>query len=258
MRTSKGRQVRSIVRAAATSKSTKARVKKVSGAKRNSSRSQSAAPSSRRRAKPKVARPKAAKRPIASTAIPMADIREFAEQAANLYGVYQDTIGGNSELYRTQGGLPATRKTARELITAAYNASLIPDEGRYPVTCLMCYREDVAHQFHTLFDEPCESTAEEIAKLSHAIDNRSHIACICEEDRITLGGFHVNVLYNQREYWYFSGRIANPLKVRIKGPGYIEVSCTGGALVFRGGHISEESPLTLSDSMNRVVGRVTN
>jgi Probable sensor domain DACNV len=187
----------------------------------------------------------------------MADIRDFAKRGADLYGVHQETLRANSELYRTQGGLPATRKAASEFIKAAYNASLIPDEGRYPVTCLMCYREDVALQFHTLFDEPCESTAEEIAKLSHAIDNRSHIACICEKDRITLGGFHVNMLYNQREYGYFSGRIANPLKVRIKGPGYIEVACTGAALVFRGGHISEESPLTLSGSMNRLVARVT-
>src|ERR1022692_4200917 len=95
---------------------------------------------------------------------------------------------------------------------------------------------------HFNFSESRESSAEEIAKLSHAIDNRSHIACICEKDRITLGGFHVNMLYNQREYGYFSERIANPLKVRIKGPGNIEVSCTGVALVFRGGHISEESP----------------
>lgn len=187
----------------------------------------------------------------------MADIREFAERAANMYGVHQDTLRGNNELYLHQGGLPATRMAASEFIKAAYNASLIPDEGRYPVTCLMCYREDVALDFHTLFDKPCEASAEEIAKLSHAIDNRSHIACICREDPIVLGGFHVNMLYNQREYGYFSGRIANPLKVRIKGPGNIEVSCTGVALVFRGGHISEESPLTLSSSMERLVARVT-
>ena len=187
----------------------------------------------------------------------MADIREFAEQAANMYAVHQDTLRGNNELYLYQGGLPATRKAASEFIKAAYNASLIPDEGRYPVTCLMCYREDVALDFHTKFTEPLEASAEEIAKLSHAIDNRSHIACICGEDRITLGGFHVNRLYNQREYGYASGRIANPLKVQIKGPGNIEVFCMGDALVFRGGHISEESPLTLSNSMERLVARVT-
>jgi hypothetical protein len=187
----------------------------------------------------------------------MADIGEFAERAANMYGAHQDTVRGNIELYRHQGGLPATRKTASEFIKAAYNASLIPDEGRYPITCLMCYREDVALQFHTLFSEPREASAEEIAKLSHAIDNRSHIACLCGESRITLCGFHVNMLYNQREYGYFAGRIANPLKVRIKGPGNIEVSCTSVALVFRGGHISEESPLTFSSSMKRLVARIT-
>jgi hypothetical protein len=147
----------------------------------------------------------------------MADVREFADRAADMYAAHQESVRGNSELYRHQGGLPATTKAASELIKAAYNASLIPDEGRYPVTCLMCYREDAVLQFHTRFSEPRESSAEEIAKLSHAIDNRSHIACICVEDRITLNGFHVNTLYNQREYGYFSGRIANPLKVRIKG-----------------------------------------
>jgi len=187
----------------------------------------------------------------------MADIGEFAERAADMYGVHQGSVSGKSELYRHQGGLPASRKVVLEFIKAAYNASLIPDEGRYPVTCLMCYRKDVALQFHTKFSEPRESSAAEIAKLSHAIDNRSHIACICEENRITLGGFHVNMLYNQREYGYFSGRIANPLKVQIKGPGNIEVSCTGVALVFRGGHIFEESPLTLSSSMKRLVTRIT-
>jgi hypothetical protein len=187
----------------------------------------------------------------------MADIGEFAERAAAMYGAHQDTVRGNSELYQRQGELPGTRQAALEFVKAAYYASLIPDEGRYPVTCLMCYRLEIATQFHTLFSERREASAEEIAKLSHAIDNRSHIACICEKDRIMLGGFHVNMLYGLREYGYASERIANPLKVRIKGPGNIEVSCTGAALVFRGGHISEESPLTLSDSMKRLVERVT-
>ncbi len=187
----------------------------------------------------------------------MSDIREFAKRAADMYGVHQDTIRGDSELYRCQGGLPATRQAAAELIKAAYDASLIPDEGRYPTACLMCYRQDAVFQFHILFSEPRESSAAEIAKLSHAIDNRSYIACVCEKDHITLNGFHVNMLYNQREYGYLSGRMANPLKVRINGPGQIEVSCTGTALVFREGHISEEAPLAFSDSMKRLVKRVT-
>jgi hypothetical protein len=147
----------------------------------------------------------------------MSDIREFAARAASMYGGYQAGIKGHHEMYRTLGGLPASNEAAVALVKAAYDASHIPDEGRYPVTCMMCYRQEAAHHFHTLFSDPRESSPKEIAKLSHAIDHRSHIACICHEDRVTLGGFQVNMLYNQREYGYSSGRIANSLKVRING-----------------------------------------
>lgn len=185
----------------------------------------------------------------------MADIGEFARDTADRFGVLQDTFKLDQTLYRSQG-LPITRPTAAKLIKAAYYASLIPDEGRWPSTCLMCYRRESAFQFHTLFDEPREPTADEIAKLAHAVDNRSHIACICDDDKITLGGFHVNMLSSQREFGYGSGRIANPLKVSIRGPGNIEVSTGGLAMIFRGGEISEERPLSDSDTMKRLIARV--
>ncbi len=187
----------------------------------------------------------------------MADIQEFADQASRLFGCFQDTLRFNANLYRQQGGLPTSREAASEFIKAAYYASLIPDEGRYPNSCLMCYRSDQEFYFQTVFNESLEASAEEIAKLSHAIDSRSHIACVGSTDQITLRGFRVNMPYNQREYGYLSGRIANPLKIRITGPGNIEVSCTGGAVVFRGGQISEESPLTFSTSMERLAARIT-
>jgi hypothetical protein len=185
----------------------------------------------------------------------MADIGEFAREAADRFRVMQDTVRIDPTLYRSQG-LPLTRPTAEKFIKAAYYASLIPDEGRWPSTCLMCYRSECALQFHTLFDEPREPTADEIAKLAHAVDNRSHIACICEEDKITLGGFHVNMLSSQREFGYGSGRVANPLKVSIRRPGNIDVSTGGLALVFRGGEITEEQSLRSSDTMKRLVARV--
>lgn len=186
----------------------------------------------------------------------MADIGEFADQAAANFGVLQDTMRSKPELYK-MGGLPTSREAASMFIRAAYYASLIPDEGRYPETCLMCYRADQAFRFCTLFEESLEATATEIAKLSHAIDSRSHIACIGEKDAIRIQGFQVNMLFSQREYGYSSGRIANPLKVRIKGPGNIEVSCGGLAMVFRSGEISTESPVKRSRSMERLVARIT-
>src|SRR2546423_1158904 len=100
----------------------------------------------------------------------MADIGEFAREAADRFRVMQDTFQIDHALYRSQG-LPLTRATAAKFIKAAYYASLIPDEGRWPSTCLMCYRSESTLQFHTLFDEPREPTADEIAKLAHAVDN---------------------------------------------------------------------------------------
>ena len=93
----------------------------------------------------------------------------WGRQAADRFGVIQDTVRTDHTLYRSQG-LPLTRPTAEKFIKAAYYASLIPDEGRWPSTCLMCYRSESAFQFHTLSDEPREPTADEIAKLAHAVD----------------------------------------------------------------------------------------
>jgi hypothetical protein len=62
-----------------------------------------------------------------------------------------------------------------------------------------------------------------------------------------LAGVHVTVLEEMRHLGYASFRLGNPLKLRIRGPGHIEASTGGIALVYKAGDITEERLLQGSD-----------
>lgn len=170
----------------------------------------------------------------------MHDIGDFAEQAATQFLDRQKDIDWKLNLM-------LDRRVVEEFIRTVFYASLIPDEGRWPSVCLMCYRQECEQQFHFLFDPSMPPTPPDIAKLAHAVDAGSHLCCICSNRNIELGGIHVTMLNKHRELGYGSFRVANPLKLRIRGPGHIEVSTGGTALVYNAGEISEESLLQHSE-----------
>jgi hypothetical protein len=180
----------------------------------------------------------------------MADIGEFAQMAADRVLEYQKTAEDRFKL-----GLG--KQAIEEFIKMAFYASLIQDEGRFPSVCLMSYRKGAESSFHFLFArEPIRPSTEEIAKMAHAVSPRSHICCICDKGQILLGGIHVTMLNEMREFGYGSGRVANPFKLVIRGPGHIEVSPGGIAMVYKGGNITEENPLESSRNMQMLVRAV--
>jgi len=177
----------------------------------------------------------------------MADIGEFAQQATDRFLESQRGI-------QERFNLRLPRRAVEEFIKAAFYASMIPDERRYPSVCLMSYRAGYERAFHFLFKHLPQPSAQEIAKLAQATASGSHICCICDEGKILLGGIHVTVLNEMREVGYSSSGVANPLKLLIRGPGHIEMSTGGLALVYKSGEITEASVFQHSGIMRTLAG----
>jgi hypothetical protein len=181
----------------------------------------------------------------------MDDISEFAQRVASEFLGRQETAQEHHKL-----GL--LEPEIEKLVKSAFYASLLPDEGRWPSVTLMSYRKGCETQFHLLFPKPLDPTPQELAKLAHAVDPRSHICCICDEGRGRLAGIHLTRLNDHPELGYSTFRIANPLKLVIRKPGYIEFSAGGTALVYKAGQITEESLLQHSTVVGHLARAVAN
>jgi hypothetical protein len=179
----------------------------------------------------------------------MDDINDFAARVVEEFCRSQEILGD-------QFKLGISNEAVAGLIKAVFFASLIRDERRHPDVCLMCYRRGSELGFHFLFSNPLTPTAEHIAKLAHAVAPGSHIACICDQRGIRLGGIHVTILNEVREFGYRSDRVANPLKLRIRGPGHIEVSTGGPALIYKAGQITEENVFEHSGAIRALAAAV--
>ena len=179
----------------------------------------------------------------------MVDIREFARQAE---ARFRESQQGIAEKFN----LNLSTEAVEDFIKSSYYASLIPDENRWPCVCLMCYKKGSEKSSHILFDSPRDISAHEIAKMSHAVADDCHICCISDNGKLTIGGIHITRLYDRRDLGYSSFRTANPLKLFIRGPGHIEMSTGGIAIVYKSGEISEESLLQHSDIMTDLVSAV--
>jgi hypothetical protein len=187
-------------------------------------------------------------------AIPMADVGEFAHQVGSYFRILQQSFATQPELNRL--ALALSDETVEKFVKAVYYASLIPDEGRWPRATLICYPADVELQFHLLFDQPLDVSPSQIAKLSHAIDNRTHIACSVKDRQIKIAGLHVNWLATQREHGFGSRIAINQLKTTINGPGNIEATTDVITLVYRGGVISSSEQLIRAKTMARLIARL--
>lgn len=186
----------------------------------------------------------------------MADIDEFARRAAHQFLESQQhyTTTENENLRRFHLGLSGPAVEC--LVRAVYYASMIQDEGRFPTVTLMNYRGG-DREIYFPFCPPREPTAAEIARLAHAIAPINHLCVVCEVGRPMLAGIHVTVLDEMRQFGYASFRVGNPLRLRIRGPGHVEVSTGGIALVYRAGDISEENPLQHAAVMQALAAAVT-
>ena len=137
---------------------------------------------------------------------------------------------------------------------ATFFASMISDEGRFPIVSLMTYRKDSDHKVHLPFTTPVPVSAQEIAKLSHAAGDSNHLRLFTDNGRVFIGAIQVTVLDEFRQFGYSSFRTGNPLKLVILGPGHLEVSTGGIALIFKAGEIFEEMLFPASDAA-KALGR---
>jgi hypothetical protein len=180
----------------------------------------------------------------------MTDIREFARVAWEDFDARRQTSAPRFQL-------DLTRTSVENAVLSAFYASMQSDEGRFPCVTLMSYKEDAIPAAYIPLAEPIDVTADQIAKLSHAVSRDSHIFCTAKNGTLKIGGLHVNELYEGREFGYAPSRKANPLKITIRGPGYIEVSCGGIANTYNAGILSDETLLYASQAMRRVAESVT-
>ena len=178
----------------------------------------------------------------------MVDIGEFAEQAAAQFLKSQQGIA-------EKFNLNLSREAVEDFIKSSFYASLIPDENRWPCVCLMCYKkgsEIFSILRDILFASPIDISAEEIARISHAVADNCHIYCISDNGNLAIGGIRITRPYEERYLGYSSFRSGNPLKLFIRGPGHIEMSTGGTAIVYKSGEISTESLLQYSRIMEEL------
>ena len=181
----------------------------------------------------------------------MAEIIEYLNEVWGQFSSSQEAV-------RDRFRLDLQRSDVDGLVRAAFYGSMIPDEGRFPEVCLMCYRADDTREYHVPFQDPYEATAQNIAKLAHGVSRKGHIYCLCNKSGLKLSGYNVTFLNEHRHFGYGLERAGNPLKVTIRGPGLIEVSTGGGAIIYRAGAIVEEEPLQYADAMRELSKCVAN
>lgn len=175
----------------------------------------------------------------------MVDIGEYLDDV-------WDQFSGRQATTQARFRLELPRLAVECIVRAAFYASMIPDERRHPEITLMCYRADDEREYHFPFCCPYDMTAQNIAKLAHGVSRKGHIYCLSENGELRLNGYHVTFLDEPRHFGYDSDRAANPLKVTIRGPGLIEVSTGGSALVYRTGEIREEKPFEYAKVMEEL------
>lgn len=179
----------------------------------------------------------------------MHDIAEYAERAATQFLDSQRSMPQRFNL-----GL--SRREVEELVKTVFYSSLFRDEERYPAVCLMSYPKGCELEFHFLFSRPLPPSAQDIAKVAHAVAPGSHLCCLCDKGEIRLAGIHVTRLNEMREFGYSSSSVGNPLKFVIRGPGHIEMSTGGAALIYKAGDITEENVFQSSCVMGALAAAV--
>jgi hypothetical protein len=124
----------------------------------------------------------------------------------------------------------------------------------------MCYKKGSEKNFpilrDILFDSPKDISADAIARMSHAVADNCHIYCISDNGKLTIGGIRITRPYEERYLGYSSFRTGNPLKLFIRGPGHIEISTGGTAIVYKSGEISTEALLQYSRIMRELASAV--
>jgi len=147
---------------------------------------------------------------------------------------------------------------AAHMMTSAFYASLISDEGRWPKVALSgCSLRSKAAI--ALFDPPVMADAVSIAKLAHAVTPSCCLSCaeIDGSPRL-IGilpsmGFGLGTFATHRDGTGLPKRSLVPsFKVTIRGPGHIDVLCDRGAFSYRAGKVESYSSILSCRAIERL------
>ncbi len=149
-------------------------------------------------------------------------------------------------------------KLAAYMMKAAFYASLISDEGRWPKVALSgCSSKPKATI--ASFDPPVTADAVSIAKLAHAVSPWSRLACAeIDGSPMLVGilpsmGFGLGTFVTKRDRSGPPKRNLVPsFKVTIRGPGHIDVLCDRGAFSYRGGRVESYASILSSKVLERL------
>ena len=147
---------------------------------------------------------------------------------------------------------------AAHMMTSAFYASLIRDEGRWPKVALSACSSKPKAAI-ALFNPPVTADAVSIAKLAHAVSPSCRLACAeIDGSPMLMGilpsmGFGLGTFVTQRDRGAEPKRSVIPsFKVSIRGPGHIDVLCDRGALSYRGGKVESYSSILSSKILERL------
>ena len=157
---------------------------------------------------------------------------------------------------------------AAHMMTSAFYASLVSDEGRWPKVALTACSSKPRAAI-ALFDPPVTADAVSIAKLAHAVSPWGRLACAEIDGSPMLTGilpsmgFGLGTFVTQRDRSGPPKRSLIPsFKVTIRGPGHIDVLCDRGAFSYRGGKVESYSSILSSRALERLAAvmesRLTN
>ena len=143
----------------------------------------------------------------------MRDVADFVER---VYEQFSNSQQGVPSRY----SLGLSRSAIEELVKATFFASMISDEGRFPIVSLMTYRKDSDHKVHLPFTTPVPVSAQEIAKLSHAAGDSNHLRLFTDNGRVFIGALESwRVLGRCGEKWLVArGSVGNGVRNRESRP----------------------------------------
>lgn len=144
------------------------------------------------------------------------------------------------------------------LVSIAFHASLMKDEGRYPLFRLFAPAEDALDgSLDIKFVGRQQVDVESLRRLAAAFDSATHALVVgVEEDELWChGAISIdkplsNVPFDQPAFW---GRVSGipGFVVIAEGPGELTVSEGGLSLQLIGGSISEIVPVSSADAVRR-------
>jgi hypothetical protein len=147
---------------------------------------------------------------------------------------------------------------ATHVMTSAFYASLISDEGRWPRVALSACGSRPKVTIAS-FNPPLTADATTIAKMAHAVNASCRLACAEIDGSPKLVGIVPSVGFGLDTFATERGRSGSPkrslipsFKVTIRGPGHIDVLCDRGAFTYRGGKAESHASVLSSRALERI------